>query len=412
MANEDLGTLLDALRRDPFRDEHPFSEDLRDAHAVLHHPFATFDERVEVLKRWFLKRQPCNFGRMAGKYGFVHFCILTERELMAGDKVVAAKISEEKRLWKQKAFDDRRNPPHAFMLVIASPRVALAAPDGELRRFAEGIRDLAGFRPARRASLENAVSSDLLYLRHPTDGNCYGFQFNLDFFASAGDGRWWHDHRVPGGIAFTANNTGHMRAWQEWYSEDRGQDRSEFFVKNAMYTIAQAHASHGAATERPEGSPADPLAEGRVTWLRDLVDDKPMKDVACPFATGAPDRLAGKDWSTYEGLLHTDHAVRREFFEESSQPPTRSRPYLMDFTYLYDKREQDYVRFTAGVRLAEREVYAVIGDPTNWTRTTRAGNSTEPAVERSAEAETEIKQSLDACMRWSDAPELVSPVRL
>lgn len=412
MRTTNLMDLFDALREDPLRKEHPFSDDIREANDVLHYPFSSFDDRAEVLTQWCSKRQPCNFGRIAGKNGSIHFCILTDRDLARGDKAVAKKIAEDKLIWKQRAFEGRDNSPHSFMLVIASPRVALAAPDGELRRFADRIQNLADFRPTRRTQSDNGISSDLLYLRHPTDRYCYGYQFNLDFFAAAGDGRWWHDHRVPGGIAFTANATGHMKAWQEWYSEYRGQDRGEFFVKNAMYTVEQAHATHAGTTLGADDVLLDPATEGRATWLLNLVGGRPVKNVTCPFAEGAPKRLVGKDWTTYAGLLHTDHAVRQEFFEASLEAPTRSRPYLMDFTYLYDERQEDYMRFTGGVRLSEQEVYAVIGDPASWIRTTRTSDDSESVVERTAEVEAEIRRRLNVCTQWSDAPELMSPARL
>ena len=84
----------------------------------------------------------------------------------------------------------------------------------------------------------NSITSDYLYLKNPVDGAFVGFRFNADFFACAGDGRWWRDHRFPGGIAFTANSTGHMIATREWY-ESKSESRS-WALKQAMFTIANA----------------------------------------------------------------------------------------------------------------------------------------------------------------------------
>lgn len=47
-----------------------------------------------------------------------------------------------------------------------------------------------------------------------------------------------------------------------------------------------------------------------------------------------PSVLEGMDWTRYEGVLHTDHAVRAEFFLDREVAPMKTRPYLMDFTYL------------------------------------------------------------------------------
>src|SRR5207247_1243802 len=100
----------------------------------------------------------------------------------------------------------------------------------------------------------------------------------------------------------------------------------------------------------------DPESEGRATWLRDLVSGKPMKGSPCPFAGNIPSTLQGKDWTVYVGVLHTDHAIRDEFFQDRPTPSTRSKPYFNDFTYLHDKRESDFVKFMEGVRVAERDV--------------------------------------------------------
>ncbi len=410
MTKNSVTALLDALREDLGRKEHPFSSDVQEANSVLHHPFVTPDEITRVMLHWSAKRQPCNFGRIGGKHGFIHFAILTERDLRGKDHDIRDKIAQEKRRWKQRALLNLDNPPHAFMLLVSSPRVALAAPDENLKRFAARIRDLAGFRPTRAATGTNPVVSDFLYLKNPADELYYGFQFNLDFFAAAGDQRWWHDHRVPGGIAFTANATGHMRAWQEWYGPDKGTDRSEFFVKNAMYTVAQAHPVNAAPVKREAGPapPDDPVADGRVTWLRNLVDNKPLKDSPCPFKTETPKRLEGKDWTTYEGLLHTDHAVREEFFADGPEPPTKSAPYSMDFTYLYDKRTSDFVKFVAGLRLAEEDIIAELGKFEDWH--VRGGEAVPVAVtERPQEAHAEVRSLLAVCERWTDSPDLISP---
>src|SRR5258706_16401362 len=91
---------------------------------------------------------------------------------------------------------------------------------------------------------------------------------------------------------------------------------------------------------------SDPIGQGRVTWLRSLEQNgKPLVEhVDCPLAS-VPGPLEGKDWTRYEGLLHTDHAIRAEFFNDREEAPTSSKPYLMDFTYLYDERQSDFAKF-------------------------------------------------------------------
>jgi len=397
---------FDALREDRGRAAKPVSSDIQDANRLMHHPYVWKDEIAEVLRVWFERKQSCLFGRYASKRGAVHICVLTERDLLEGDKAVKAKIAGEKRLWKQRAVSDRQAPPHSFVLLVNSPRVALAAPDENLYRFATYVRELAGWRPTKRTTQANPVFSELLYLKSPHDEYYYGYQFNIDFFATAGDGRWWHDHRVPGGIAFTANATGHMKQFQEWYEYSEQPDRSDWILRMAMQTISMAHPT-AVKSETAETGPApsarpprlDPKGEGRATWLRDLEDGKPHKDIACPFKGPVLQILQGKDWTTYEGLLHSDHNVRKEFFEDRPTPSTAARPYLMDFTYLYARTQSDYLKFTGGVRVAEEDVVAEIGSKDTWKTRDAAGPEAQP---RTPEAAAEVHRMMNACLQWPD----------
>jgi hypothetical protein len=372
MAGEPLRDLYLRLRQDRARAARLFSDDMESVTALMHHPYTTPDEIAEGILEWCSKRQPGRFGMLAASRRQIHVAVLRELDFADGDDGIAARIAEEKRLWKQRAASDLKTPPHALLLVFASPRLALAAPDDNLRRFSDRLLALAGWGPDRRQrSGENSISSDFLYLPHPTDGHFYGFQFNVDFFAAAGDGLWWHDHRIPGGIAFTANSTGHMRYFRDWY-EQPGTDHGEWAVKQAMLTIANAHPHPASAA----ANTADPSGEGRVTWLRDLGPGGRafVPDVPCPLAV-VPKTLGGKDWTRYEGLLHTDHAVREEFFTDRDVPPTVARPYLMDFTYLYDTRQEDFLKFTKGVKVSVDAVYKEIGRPETWLHRSAAGAS-------------------------------------
>jgi len=370
---------------------------MREANDLLHYPYALDQDLAEGMRQWCMKRQPCQFGRLAASKRQIHFCFLREIDLARGEKGIADKIAESKRLWKQRAIVDA-TPPHGFMLVFASPKVALAAPDDNLRRFAEKVLELAGWAPERRGRKSgNAISSDFLYLKNPADGLFYGFQFNVDFFAAAGDGLWWHDHRIPGGIGFTANSTGHMRHFRDWYGQP-GSDHGEWAVKQAMITIAQAHAT-------ASGGAGSPQAEGRATWLRDLdASGKPLlAQIPCPMVN-VPGQLQAKDWTRYEGLLHTDHAVRAEFFVERDGSVTAHQPYLMDFTYLYDRAQPDFINFMAAVRVSEDEVYAETGRPDTWG--TRAPERA--AVTRTGEQVRTANRLLSVCLGWEASVDYLS----
>ncbi len=386
-----VAELFDLLNGDSWRLSHPFSEDMLQANALLHNTAATEDEMIECLSLWCARRQPCQFGRAAASKGRIHFCFLREQAVSQwSDAEIAEKISEEKQLWKQRAACDPDRGAHSFVIVIASSHVALAAPDQQLRAFSDRILELAGWEPNRRgARKKNTITSDFLYLKNPIDGNFYGFRYNIDFFACAGDGSWWQDHRFPGGIAFTANSTGHMLRFRDWYQQ-KSQNES-WGLMQAMVTI------HNAAPTAPVGRDDIPHG-GRVTWLLPL-DQKgnPMvSNVACPFAK-VPTLLEGKDWTRYEGFLHTDHAVREEFFEGKREtPPTTSKPYFMDFTYLHDAKQGDeFDEFTGGKRFSDEQVYTEIGRPEDW-----AHRDSATTVSRSPKQAATVAEQLLACQAW------------
>jgi hypothetical protein len=388
-----IARLFAQLDGDGWRINHPFNDDILQANALLHNTAATDDEMAECLALWCQRRQPCQFGKAAANRGRIHFCFLRETALQEwSDGEIANKITEEKRLWKQRAASDPNRAAHSLVIVAASPRVALAAPNKNLRAFSDRILELAGWTAEQHGVRRtNTLTSDFLYLKKPSDGAFYGFRFNVDFFACAGDRRWWQDHRFPGGIAFTANSTGHMMRFREWYQE---KDQNEAWgLKQAMLTIQNAAPTR--ITDNP-----DPQEQGRVTWLRPLdPTGKPLlDDIACPLSRMLP-TLEGKDWTRYEGVLHTDHAVREEFFVDREIPPTTTKPYLMDFTYLYNEGQLDFHEFSGGKPFSEADVYAEIGHPRDWTH--RASIPVQPRSEQEAASVAEL---LLACNRWECPP--------
>jgi hypothetical protein len=366
-----LNELLNNLKGDEFRKSHPFSDDIRTANELLHNSSAFDDEMADCMQDWCEKSQPCQFGRVAAQQRRIHFSFLTHQAVSQwSDQEIGEKIAEDKKLWKQRAAFAPDRATHSFMLVVASPVVALAAPDDNLEAFSNRLLELAGWslgthRSARRL---NEISSDYLYLRNPDDKQLYGFQFNVDFFACTAHGRWWHDHRAPGGVAFTANSLGHMRAYREWF-QAKTTATAEWALQLAMVTIDNAEPGK----VPPKNPAAQPVADGRATWLLALNDGNPIvSHVACPLTKTSP-RLKGKDWTKYEGYLHTDHAIRAEFFRDRIVPPTFDKPYLMDFTYIYAHDQADFAQFMQGRHFTDEEVYGEIGHPEEWSHRTWAG---------------------------------------
>jgi hypothetical protein len=399
IAMHEVNELYARLKGDAFRKTHPFSDDLRNANELLHNSSAFPDEIIDCILDWCARQQTCQFGKLAANERRIHFCVLSDEAVSRwSDEDIAGQIASEMRLWKQRAAFDIQQAAHSLILVVASPKVALAAPDENLRDFANAILTLSGWSVGKKrfARPLNTISSGFLYLRNPSDRKLYGFQFNVDFFACAGDDRWWHDHRFPAGIAFTANSLGHMRAYREWYGGKAG-DGTAWSLKQAMLTIDQAK-KHKVIVS---GKTLQQDPDGRVTWLLPLsASGEPVvASIPSPLQP-MPRTLEGKDWTKYAGYLHTDHAVREEFFQDREAPPTTERPYQMDFTYIYSESQGEFAEFSAGRLFTDDAVFAEIGQPDQWSH---RDLSTPETRSRTPEEAALVAQQLAASLDCASA---------
>jgi len=219
-----------------------------------------------------------------------------------------------------------------------------------LKEFSEHIRTL--FTDEFKSDpIGNDMAYEWLYLQNPQTGQYYKFRVILDFFASAGDGRWWRDHRFPGGIAFTFNSLGHMARTREWY--EKTANPAEWASKLAMHTISNAH--------------LHPV-HGKATWLLDLHGNAPVKPFKCPFANpeAVSEKIKGKDWTTYQGHHHTDHSVRAEFFDGREAPDRSQGAYLLDFSYIGGGENGENMELMNGVPVDPESVYRDVGNVDEW----------------------------------------------
>jgi hypothetical protein len=375
--------LLDQLQEDTWRKDHAFTEDLRIANQVLLHPFSDDDEKQEALALWLQRNQPCVFGRVAAKLGKVYYCFLTEADLHKPDAEIQSKIQRAKNQWKQWSLGGQ-SARHSFVLVVVSARVAMAAPDRALKALAVHLRSL--FTTEFAADEEaNDLGFQSVYLRNPADGRPYKFTIIMDFFAAAGDGRWWCDHRIPGGLAFSFNSLGHMVKTKEWYGGEKNP--LEWALKLAMTTIANAG-------EHP--------TFGKATWLKELDNGQPLKPQhACPFSnpSSLPAILQNKDWTTYAGFHHSDHSIRDEFFLQKDVPLNVNQPFLIDFSYIYARDKTEDSQLMDGVPVSDEDLYADIGRPDEWRRA--APRKRSRGFDRPTAAIHEINEALRLCRHWA-----------
>jgi len=339
---------------DSWRVANPFSDDLETVNRVLFNPYASATQKRSAVSFWLQKFQPCLFGKIAAVQDTIHYCLIGDHDIQRKtDGEISDLIHRELLEWKRRALNPQVSAPaHAFLLLVYSPGLATAAPDNRLLEFARQVRYLWGC--AHTNEPQGVVHWENLYLEHPQTHRFSKFEVPVDFFASQGDGRWWHDHRAPGGIFFTANSVGHMQKYREWY-KDRTQQQ-DWVLQTAMLTIASA-------AETPYG---------KGTWLREIPSG------GCPFVADIPNpfsqpeklkvELRDKDWTRYLGYFHTDHSIRSEFFNLDPAIPSEiaEREWLQDFTYIYDHTDADHQRLISGVDASPAEIDKALGPVRTW----------------------------------------------
>lgn len=318
------------------------------------------------------KAQPCLFGRLAaGASDLVDVCILSEDDLGKSDREINRRLYSARRTWKERAANGDKS---ALIVVAASPRILSAAPDGKLLELSLRLASLL---------LEQDVLPDRTYrdyvLLFGTDlATSREFGVGVDYFAAAGDQRWWHDHRMPGGMAFVLNSPGHMALSRR--RREVVVDAAEEAVRGLIsahpeltQTLAKTKSVLKVAVEEPrtvidspsavhryamltiakaseQGDASQGATWERATWLVHRKHDTPV----CPHTDVATDRqLKGYDHRGYLGWYHTDHTIRSDFFAGTAgeRPPNLRVPKSLDFTYIFERTEEDYGELTEGLAI-------------------------------------------------------------
>jgi hypothetical protein len=87
-------------------------------------------------------------------------------------------------------------------------------PKSPARKWLFGVKELA-LRLCSLYLLEEVAPDriflDEIWLEKPgRDATTWRWHAGVNSFRAQGDGRWWQDHLMPGGIAFSVNSVGHM----------------------------------------------------------------------------------------------------------------------------------------------------------------------------------------------------------
>jgi hypothetical protein len=340
--------LLDDLRQDPRRIQNPFSNDIEACHAVLFRAGASRLEMEDALNAWLAEQQPCRFGRMEAEQKRLSFCLLTENDLERGDGHVRATIQEDRDTWRQIA---RVCGSHGFIIVAISPQIAMASVGPELLRLARHLCSL--YLDGLDKLDEQYHDSLLLAIRSGGATERREWKVGVNFFSAQGDGRWWRDHRFPGGIAYSMNSVGHMarQRAEEMLRKNTGlatqladvpKDRLvHWALRFAMLTISPPR----------EGST-------RGTWLAErgqFEEDRelPPYDVRERMFR----ELVGYSENRYLGAYHTDQTIPSAYFDTSitNLADVKPRDDLF-FTYLHNPQDEAYLTMGAGILAQAIEV--------------------------------------------------------
>jgi hypothetical protein len=341
MPEPSVTTLIKRLVPDDFRARVPFSEDLSQTSAsvLTAGPDA---ETADFLRAWLRDKQPCIFGRMAaGLSDLITFCVLTERDLAGSDSAIREKIQQSRLHWRRRAYLGEKS---AFIIAAVSKQILDAAPDANLQRLAMRLAELYLLERVR----EDWVHHDRVTLEVSPD-DYREWVVGVNFFGCQGDGRWWHDHRFPGGLAFSMNSVGHMVRSGAEHNDRASQlavaagekprprkklDTLYLGLRYAMLTINRSSAT----------------VSGRATCLRPRVERAGDSVPPCPIAP-LPRELAGTDWTTYLGWYDTDFTIPSAYFRPDVERPADQPRLELDFSYLFDESSIDYHRTGPGVRI-------------------------------------------------------------
>lgn len=327
-----LSQLLAGLAPDPWRETHPFTPEIAEASGLIlaeaQNGVAGEKRQARVLNDWIAKYQPCLFGKAAASRNKLAFCLINESDIEAGDEHVRAKIQEKRRAWRRRASSGGES---GFVSLTVSERIAFAIPDRTVASMAKYLCEL--YLRMDAAEFET-IYHEQLFLDVPGwGGDRRMWLAGVNYFNAQGDGRWWRDHRIPAGMAFSVNSVGHlmatgnidrlMDAIEEAYppaeSDSALQVRSpEDALRMAMKTIQGA--SDGVS--------------GRATELIPLSGTEAALLPRCPVSP-LSGSLAGMNHCTYQGYYHTDQTLPADYFQPGEERPHDAQPHTLDFTYLF-----------------------------------------------------------------------------
>jgi hypothetical protein len=325
---------------DGYRKKRGFSEDIEATNAVLFNPKYSKLRKIKSYREWLEKRQPCVFGRIAATNKNVFICLLEEQEILGmkrGDDDLRDTIQDYRQLWKRYALEGLCS---SFLVLLASRSLSWKEPNQQLKEICRRLMEL--YMEIDRIEDDTyRTQREYVYLRQRMpDGKTRILKFSTlpNIFCAQGDGRWWHDHRTPGGLMITSNALGHFL-----YSRSRKvtleDTEKAWALENAMRTINNAYGGPSQEIRaRLKHCPATfliPAKEGEESPIRPTSDLRKY----------SPDH--------YEGYFHTDHLIPSIYFHKDRDPKVVKKYDDLTLRYIFDPKASpsEHAELTTGVQV-------------------------------------------------------------
>ncbi len=302
---------------DWFRSQRPFSPEIEAVQAVLFSPKHSRQVKIATYRGWLEKNQPCVFGKTAATNKSVYICLLEDQEILRmtrGDADVRDTIQDHRQVWKRLALEGRVS---SFLILLTSKQLVLKEPNDALKEICRRLLELYMEIKVPDDSFE--TEREYVFLRRP-DNTLLKFSTLPNIFCAQGDGRWWHDHRTPGGIMVTSNALGHF-VYARSKKTHLDEATCTSALEQAMRTIAGARKNPSNGRTKYAHCPATMLVP------RQASDPTPLRPTS-EFSSFSTDH--------YAGYFHTDHLIPSVFFQKQRDPKVLKRYDDLGFRYIFD----------------------------------------------------------------------------
>lgn len=287
---------------DWFRSQRPFSPEIEAVQAVLFSPKHSRQVKIATYRGWLEKNQPCVFGKTAATNKSVYICLLEDQEILRmtrGDADVRDTIQDHRQVWKRLALEGRVS---SFLILLTSKQLVLKEPNDALKEICRRLLELYMEIKVPDDSFE--TEREYVFLRRP-DNTLLKFSTLPNIFCAQGDGRWWHDHRTPGGIMVTSNALGHF-VYARSKKTHLDEATCTSALEQAMRTIAGARKNpsngrtkyaHCPATTLVARQASDPTPLRPTSEFSSFSTDQYLRIVPISRAANSSHGALSEDWS-------------------------------------------------------------------------------------------------------------------